>query len=40
MHHIYYLTFDDRVDILNILHVQRDPGLHLKTDTWGKEEAD
>jgi toxin ParE1/3/4 len=30
MHHIYYLTFDDRIEIIRIIHVQRDPGLHLK----------
>lgn len=31
MHHIYYLTFDDRIEIVRIIHVHRDPGLHLKT---------
>ena len=34
MHHIYYLTFGDRVEIIRILHVHRDPGLHLKLETW------
>ena len=34
MHHIYYRTFDDRVEILKVIHVQRDPGLHLKLETW------
>ena len=34
MHHIYYLTFADRVEILRIMHVQRDPGHHLKLETW------
>jgi toxin ParE1/3/4 len=29
MHHIYYLTFDNRVEIVRILHVQRDPGPYL-----------
>mgnify|MGYP006337167655 CR=1 FL=1 len=38
MHHIYYLAFDDRVDVLNVIHVQRDPGLHLKAETWRVEE--
>lgn len=38
MHHIYYLAFDDRVEVLSILHVQRDPGLHLKVECWGDEE--
>lgn len=34
MHHVYYLVWADRVEVLNILHVQRDPGLHLKVETW------
>ena len=34
MHHIYYLASKDYVEILNIIHVQRDPGLHLKTEVW------
>jgi toxin ParE1/3/4 len=34
MHHIYYLATDDRVDVLNVIHVQRDPGLHLKVEAW------
>ena len=34
MHHIYYLTFADRVEIVRIMHVQRDPGQHLKVETW------
>ena len=34
MHHIYYLASEDYVEILNIIHVQRDPGLHLKTEVW------
>jgi toxin ParE1/3/4 len=37
MHHIYYLAFADRVEIVRILHVQRDPGLHLKAETWSDE---
>lgn len=32
MHHIYYLAFDDRVEVLSVLHVQRGPGLHLKEE--------
>jgi toxin ParE1/3/4 len=35
MHHIYFLTSDESVDVLNVLHVQRDPGLYLKIETWG-----
>lgn len=38
MHHIYYLTFGDRIEIIRIMHVQRDPGLHLKLDTWTDSE--
>jgi toxin ParE1/3/4 len=34
MHHIYYLAFSDRVEVLKVLHVQRDPGLHLKSEGW------
>ena len=34
MHHIYYLASKDYVEIVNIIHVQRDPGLHLKTEVW------
>ena len=33
-HHIYYLAFENRVEVLNVIHVQRDPGLQLKTETW------
>ena len=39
MHHIYYLASQDFVDILNVIHVQRDPGLHLKVETWRGEEG-
>lgn len=39
MHHIYFLAFDDRVEVLNVIHVQRDPGLHLKTET-GRDHKD
>ena len=37
MHHIYYIATNDCVEILNIIHVQRDPGLHLKVETWRNE---
>lgn len=40
MHHIYYLASEDTVEVLNILHVQRDPGLHLKVETWRDEEEE
>ena len=37
-HHIYYLAAEDRVEILNVVHVQRDPGLHLKAESWSDRE--
>lgn len=37
MHHIYYLASKDCVEVLNIIHVQRDPGLHLKMEAWRNE---
>ena len=37
MHHIYYLASKDCVEILNIIHVQRDPGHHLKMEAWRNE---
>lgn len=38
MHHIYYLTYADRIEIVRIMHVQRDPGLHLKVEAWKSED--
>ena len=38
MHHIYYLVPQDFVDVLNVIHVQSDPGLHLKMETWRDDE--
>lgn len=38
MHHIYYLATKDFVEVLNVIHVQRDPGMHLKLETWRDEE--
>ena len=38
MHHIYYLTFPDRIEVIRIMHVQRDPGLHLRAEGWREEE--
>lgn len=40
MHHVYYLVFDDRILVVRIIHVQRDPGLHLKVETWSEEEGE
>jgi toxin ParE1/3/4 len=34
MHHIYYLASKTTVDVLKVIHVQRDPGMHLKVETW------
>lgn len=33
MHHIYYIASKDSVEVLTIIHVQRDPGQHLKLET-------
>ena len=38
MHHIYYRTFPDRIEVIRIMHVQRDPGLHLRAEGWSEEE--
>ena len=38
MHHIYFFAFDNRVEIVRIMHVQRDPGLHLKVEKWRSRE--
>ncbi|MGE3693158.1 MAG: type II toxin-antitoxin system RelE/ParE family toxin [Novosphingobium sp.] len=38
MHHIYYLASKEHVEVLKVLHVQRDPGRHLKVETWREEE--
>jgi plasmid stabilization system protein ParE len=34
IHHIYFLAFEDRIEIVRIMHVQRDPGLYLKLEIW------
>ena len=34
MHHIYYLVTEDTVDILAVIHVQRDPGARLEGEIW------
>lgn len=39
MHHIYYLASKDYVEVLKVIHVSRDPGLHLKLETWREEEG-
>jgi toxin ParE1/3/4 len=38
MHHIYYLASKNCVEVLNVIHVQRDPGLHLKEEAWSEGE--
>ena len=39
MHHIYYLVSRNCVEVLNVIHVQRDPGLLLaETRTNEKDE--
>jgi plasmid stabilization system protein ParE len=37
MHHIYYLASEDCVEVLTIIHVSRDPGLHLKVGKWRED---
>lgn len=34
MHHIYYFASNDHVEILDVIHVQRDPAQHLKIGNW------
>jgi len=38
MHHIYYLASKEYVEVLKVIHVQRDPGLHLKVERWDGDE--
>ena len=38
VHHIYYLASVDCVEVLNGIHVPRDPGLHLKVEEWRETE--
>lgn len=38
MHHIYFVASPDSVEVLKIIHTQRDPGLHLKVETWREED--
>jgi toxin ParE1/3/4 len=38
MHHIYYLASKDSVEVLKVIHVARDPGLHLKVERWSERE--
>lgn len=37
MHHIYYVASEDNVEVLMVIHAQRDPALHLRVETWGDE---
>lgn len=37
MHHIYYVASNDSVEVLMVIHAQRDPALHLKVETWRDE---
>ena len=32
MPHVYFVAYDDRVEIVRIMHVQRDPGRHLEAE--------
>ena len=40
MHHIYYLVSKDCVEVLNVIHLSRDPALHLRTETWLHEDEE
>lgn len=40
MHHIYYLVTEESVEILSVIHVQRDPGLRLEGEIWSGDEGD
>jgi plasmid stabilization system protein ParE len=37
MHHIYYLATESSVEVLNIIHVSRDPAQHLKMGDWRED---
>ena len=39
MHHIYYLVNKEAVEILAVIHVQRDPGSRLESETWSGDDG-
>ncbi len=40
MHHIYYLVTAESVEVLAVIHVQRDPGSRLGGEIWSGVEGD
>ena len=40
MHHIYYLASEDRVEILAVIHVKRDPGARLEEEIGAGDDGD
>lgn len=39
MHHIYYLVTKESVEILVVVHVQRDPGSRLEGEFWSEDQG-
>ncbi|MCC6926932.1 type II toxin-antitoxin system RelE/ParE family toxin [Novosphingobium sp.] len=37
MHHIYFIVSKNTVEVLNVIHAQRDPGMLLKAGKWEDE---
>lgn len=40
MHHIYYLVTEDSIEILAVIHVQRDPGARLEGEICSGDDGD
>jgi toxin ParE1/3/4 len=40
MHHIYYLVTEENIEILAVIHVQRDPGSRLEGEIWSGDDGD
>ena len=39
MHHVYYLVTEDYVEVLAVIHVQRDPGSRLESENWSGDDG-
>lgn len=39
MHHIYYLVTEESVEVLAVIHVQRDPGGRLDGENWSGDDG-
>ena len=35
-HHIGFVVVADSVEVLKVIHAQRDPALHLRGESWGE----